>query len=290
MEQNSSQRKSYEHTYFVQDNENRDERDRLSLQDQMITRAMGGVLPEQNDSQRFRRVLDVGCGTGGWLIEVAKAYPEIKTLIGIDINRQMVEYAQKLAEQEQVHDRVEFHTMDALLFIEFPRHFFDLVNQRLGWSYLRTWDWHTILTKYLYIARPDAVIRITEGTTFDTTTSPALAQLFQVGFDALYRAGHSFTPEPSSVAERIPHLFREFGLRNIETRSTLFEHRIGSESMDIFFEDVKLLFRTGLPFYRKWGNIPPNYEELYQQALEEIQDPGCLTTGHLVTTWGTTNG
>ncbi|GAC1472077.1 MAG: hypothetical protein NVS2B12_40200 [Ktedonobacteraceae bacterium] len=59
--------------------------------------------------------------------------------------------------------------------------------------------------------------------------------------------------------------------------------------MDSFFEDVKLLFRTGLPFYRKWCNIPHNYEELYHQALEEIQEPGCLTTGRLITTWGTTN-
>lgn len=28
---------------------------------------MGGVLPEQQDPTRFRRVLNIGCGPGGWI-------------------------------------------------------------------------------------------------------------------------------------------------------------------------------------------------------------------------------
>ena len=34
-------------TYFVQDRKNKKELTRLMIQDQMITAAMGGVLPEQ---------------------------------------------------------------------------------------------------------------------------------------------------------------------------------------------------------------------------------------------------
>ena len=33
---------------------------------------MGGFLPEQSDSATFRRVLDIGGGSGNWLIETAK--------------------------------------------------------------------------------------------------------------------------------------------------------------------------------------------------------------------------
>src|ERR1700690_900455 len=79
-------------TYFVQDRSNIDELRRVHIQDVMITREMGGVLPEQPDTTRFRRVLDVGCGTGGWLIETAKAYPEIKLLVGIDVSKHIIEY------------------------------------------------------------------------------------------------------------------------------------------------------------------------------------------------------
>src|SRR5579884_158650 len=70
-------------TYFVQDRHNKQELKRLIIQDQMITISMGGVLPEQTDPTLFRHVLDVGCGTGGWLIEVAKAYPSMPLLVGI---------------------------------------------------------------------------------------------------------------------------------------------------------------------------------------------------------------
>jgi tRNA G46 methylase TrmB len=62
-------------TYFVQDRQNKEELTRLTIQDRMVTAAMGGVLPEQPDAPALRRVLDVGCGSGQWVIEAAQAYP-----------------------------------------------------------------------------------------------------------------------------------------------------------------------------------------------------------------------
>jgi ubiquinone/menaquinone biosynthesis C-methylase UbiE len=285
MSQPSDQGGGYPHTYFVQDRSSTDERTRLHLQDMMLTRAMGGALPEQ--PTRFRRVLDIGCGTGDWLIEAAKTYPEIEVLVGIDASKYIIEYAREQASKEGVADRVEFHVADALLTVEFPKHYFDLVNQRLGWSYLRTWDWPNILTKYQYVTRPGGRIRITEGAVFHTSTSAALTQFCKLGFEAFHRAGHLFTPEPDSVAKKLPELLCKHGVKDIQTRSTLLEYRVGSEMMDGFVEDTKLLFRTFVPFLRKWGHMPENYEDIVRQALEDIQQPYCLTTGELVTVWGT---
>lgn len=45
----SDQRKDHPSTYFVQDRTNKDERTRVQIQDTMITKEMGGVLPEQAD-------------------------------------------------------------------------------------------------------------------------------------------------------------------------------------------------------------------------------------------------
>jgi len=86
---------------------------RLQVQGQMLTTGMGGVLPEQPDPAIFRRVLDVGCGTGGWLIEAAKTYPSMTLLVGVDVSKRMVEYARSRAEAEQLSERVQFQTMDA---------------------------------------------------------------------------------------------------------------------------------------------------------------------------------
>src|SRR5215472_7856479 len=129
-------RREHPSTYMVPNRSSEEELNRLSIQDQLITTSMGGVLPEQPDTARFQRVLDVGCGTGGWLIEMARAYPDATLLVGVDISERLLDYARTQAREQQVDERVEFHMMDALRSLEFPAYYFDLVNHRLGSSFL----------------------------------------------------------------------------------------------------------------------------------------------------------
>ena len=189
-----SERKELSNTYMVQDRSSREELTRLHLQDEMLTNAMGGVLPEQPDPARFQRVIDIGCATGGWLINVAKAYPSIELLIGVDISNMMVKDARSRAEEAGVANRVEFHVMDSLRMIEFPRGYFDLVNHRLNFSYLRTWDWPNLLQKYQWA------------------------------------------------------------------------------------------------FLRKWSQVPQDYEQIYKQALLEMEQPDFRAEGKLLTVWGNNTG
>src|SRR5437773_1718633 len=88
----TNQRREHPSTYWVQDRSNVDEMTRLRIQDQMVTTSMGGVLSEQPDPTIFQSVLDVGCGTGGWLIEAARQYPTMKRLGGVDISAKMLDY------------------------------------------------------------------------------------------------------------------------------------------------------------------------------------------------------
>src|SRR5579864_434378 len=112
-------------TYFVQDRrKKKEELTRLTIQDQLVTTAMGGVLAEQMDPTVFCRVLDIACGTGSWLIKVAQTYPTIEKLVGIDISQQMVKYARTQANGCQLGDRVEFYVMDALQTLDSPEAFF----------------------------------------------------------------------------------------------------------------------------------------------------------------------
>ena len=283
----SEPRRQHSSTYFVQDRSSHEERKRLALQDQMLTTGMGGVLPEQAQPSSFQRVLDVGCGTGAWLIETAKAYPSIDLLIGVDVSGKMVEHARAHASEAGVSERVEFHTMDALRMLEFPDRFFDLVNQRAGASYLRTWDWPKLLQEYQRVTRPGGVARVTEFDLTPTSTSPALTRLCDLLVQALSQAGHLFACESTGVTCELARLLDRHGFQQVQTHAWTLSYRTGTEPWQGLCEDVRLGFKTLAPFLRKWTRVPDDYEAIYQQALAEMQQPDFVGTGRLLTAWGT---
>jgi len=76
-----------ETTYFI-DAENVAEMARLAHQDRLLTKEMGGLFPPQLDLSTIHNVLDIGCGPGGWVLDVAQAHPII-SVTGIDISHIM---------------------------------------------------------------------------------------------------------------------------------------------------------------------------------------------------------
>ena len=274
-------------TYVVQDESNTNELERLKIQDQSLTIGMGGVLPEPPDPGRFQSVLDVGCGTGNWLIEVAKTYPTIPRLIGIDVSEKMVNYARSQAAVEQVGDRVEFLVMDAMQKLDFPAATFDLVNQRLGASYLRTWDWPELLHEYQRVLRPGGILRITEGDIIAESTSPALKKLQQLTLDAAYNAGNFFTAESNGVTSQLTRLLRQYGFPPIQTQAYLLTYRAGTPQGQRYFENMRLAFRNLVPYLQKWTQVPADYDQIYQQALVEMQQPDFVANWTLLTALGT---
>ena len=280
-------RREHPSAYFVQDRSSEDEMIRLQIQDEMVTTSMGGVLPEQPEPTRFKSVLDVGCGTGGWLIETAKTYPHISHLVGVDVSKRMIDYARSQAEAQHLGDRVEFRVMDALRMLEFPAHSFDLVNQRLGASFIRTWEWPKILSEYQRVSQPGGVIRVTEADFLAGTSSSAFKQLNQLFLQAYHQSGRYYTPDGNAVIGQLARLLSQYTtLSAVQTRAYTLEYRSGTPEGQQFVENQKRIFRTALPFLRKWLHVPDNYEEMYQQMLTEMQQPDFVATWELLTAWG----
>jgi ubiquinone/menaquinone biosynthesis C-methylase UbiE len=273
-------------TYFVSDRSNRQEMERLDIQDKMVTAEMGGILPELADASHLRRVLDVGCGTGGWLIETARTYPTIERLIGADISSKILVYARDKAESLGLGKRVRFQTMDALRILEFPASSFDLVNQRLAASWLRTWEWKKILFEYHRVTRPGGVVRITEANIVESN-SPALTKLWSIFLETFYHSGHYFTLSHDGLTRELAHLMTQHGFEDVQTRVSPWPYRVGTEMGKYFYEDTAHFFRLLLPFFHKWTHVPSDYEAIYQQALKDMQQPDCVATGSLLTAWGT---
>ena len=275
-------------TYFVQDRSNQEEMDRLEIQDKIMTDGMGGVLPELADPTALRRVLDVGCGTGGWLMEVARTYPMIEKLVGADISDKMLEYARAQADAQHLDRRVQFQATDALRVLPFSDGFFDLINQRFGISWLRTWEWTKLLREYQRVCRSGGIIRITENKVAIESSSPALTKLWGILLETAYNSGRLFTPNSDGLMGDLVRLMTQYGIQNVQTRLHTLVYRAGTETGQNFYEDMLRMFHVSLPFFHKWTRVPSDYEEMYQQALKEMQQPDFVATMTLLTAWGRT--
>jgi ubiquinone/menaquinone biosynthesis C-methylase UbiE len=249
---------------------------------------MGGVLTEQPDPTIFSRVLDVGCGTGGWLLDMARTYPDLTLLVGVDVSSSMLQFAREQARAEHLEDRIEFQVMDALRMLEFPDNYFDLVNARAVTGFLRIWDWPKFLQECRRVCQPGGTVRISEGSMEIRSTSPALTRLFDLALDALHRAGHFFAPDGESVWRALPGLLDRFDFQDIQTYKYSTVTRAGTEEWQLAFDDMRLLFRTIVPFLQKWLRVPDDYQEIYQQMLKEMQQPDFESTTNMLTIWGTT--
>jgi ubiquinone/menaquinone biosynthesis C-methylase UbiE len=269
-------------TYVVPDSEK--ELTRLMIQDHLFTAGMGGVLPEQADPTIFRRVLDVGCGPGGWVIEAARTYPTM-SLVGIDISKRMIEGARAQAVAQQVTDRVSFHVMDALLLLDFPTASFDLVNLRFGVSFLRTWDWPKMLSELTRVTRANGVVRLTESTIGPHSNSPALSQIFEMSQCALSRSGHLFIPGQRGLIDHLEWFLKQYGCEAIQAKAYALQYQAGTPAGQAYYDTVRE-FQLCRPFLEKWGCLPADYEALCQQALHEMSQPDFLATLHLLTAWG----
>src|SRR5437763_11771473 len=218
--------------------------------------------------------------------QCTRTYPTMYLLVGVDINDKKLNYARAQAKALQVDDRVEFHNIDGLRPLGFPDEHFDLINERFGTSWLRTWEWPKFLQECQRVAQPGGVIRVTEFNICIESTSPSLVQLGQLAIKAFHNSGHIFTPETDGLVKELPRLMRQYGLRDVQTHAHVLEYRAGTPLGQLFIEDWTHLFRVVEPFLRKWILVPGNYRDIYQQMLDEMQQSDFVAVSRPLTLWG----
>ena len=175
--------------------------------------------------------------------------------------------------------------MDALRPLTFPPASFDLVNLRLGVSFVRTWDWPRLINELQRVTRPGGTIRLTECDSAEST-SPAQTRFAQLLHEALYEAGNCFSAKKDGLTSELAPLLRRYGLAEVQTQEHLLIYRAGTPESRLFAEDTQYLFRALRPFLQKWATFPADYDALYQRALMEMQQGDFQATWKFVTAWG----
>jgi ubiquinone/menaquinone biosynthesis C-methylase UbiE len=277
-----------ENPYYF-DPEEAGEMARLMIQDRLVTKGMGGLFPERTDVSLITNVLDVGCGPGGWVLDVAFEYPQINVM-GLDISEIMIQYARAQAWTQGLQNAT-FQVADALKPLDFDDHSFDLVNARTIIGFMSTSAWPRLVRECVRITQPGGVIRLTEGDNWGTTNSPALEQLIIWSMRAIHAAGHSFSPHGRDfgISPMLFRFLREAGCQNIGHRAHFIDLSAGTEAHWGWYQNLLAGFKLIQPFLIKSGiTTQEEAEQTYQMMLAEMQMNDFCATWSYVTVWGET--
>ena len=277
-----------EENSYVLDAESSAEMARLMRQDQLLTAGMGGVFPEQaeTDLAGIQRVLDLACGPGGWPLEVAFRYSDME-VVGVDISERMIAYARSQAQVQQ-RDNLSFQVMNILQPLGFPAASCDLVNARLVNGFVRREAWPILLREALRVLRPGGILRLTEAEA-SMSNKPNFEKAFSLLMQVLARAGMSFSPSGNyhGLIQMLPHLLRQAGITVSGTSAHFVEFSAGTEARDGFYQDFANAFAQIAPMMERLNIMDANaWNALAQRGLAEMFEDDFCAAWTLLTVWG----
>src|SRR5579884_120813 len=255
-----------ENTY-VMPSENAAEMARLIDQDRLVTEAMGGLFPPDLDPKAVRAVLDVACGPGGWVREVAYQYPDIQ-VTGIDISQTMIDYANGFVRVEGL-DNAQFQIMDATQPLAFSDGSFDVVNARFMVGFLRRSAWSQVVRELARVTRPGGRIILTECDQTGTTNSEAYHTYTGLAYEAMRRSG--LYAAPLNLTPLLGAFLTEAGCQQINLRPHVLDFSAGTTANVAMFENLKVGFKLGQAFGVKMGvATQEELDELYDKVLADM--------------------
>jgi ubiquinone/menaquinone biosynthesis C-methylase UbiE len=276
------------HQTYILDPYSSAELARLINQDRMLTQTMGGPLDGVANQGSLKNVLDLGCGPGGWVLDVAFALPDAE-VEGVDISRAMVDYANTRA-QTQVLTNASFGVMDITDPLDFPDASFDLVNARLLFAVLKRDAWPAFLSECTRILRPGGLLRLTEPAQFAATSSAAVNQLLELLItQALWKTGYGFSPDGRSfgIVHILPQLLRGLGYQHVQLSTHPIEFSFGTASWADQYHNVEVISSQVKPLFVKLGLVEADlFDQLQQRALSDMVREDFAAVGQMTTVLG----
>jgi ubiquinone/menaquinone biosynthesis C-methylase UbiE len=257
--------------------------------DQLFTKAMGGLLPEQSEQAiaRIHDVLDVASGPGGWVLDMAYSYPHMH-VTGIDISQGMIDYATALAHANRI-DNAQFRVGNAIDPLDFPDASFDLINSRHIEGVIPTAAWPTLLKEMVRVARRGGTIRITSCEWGGVTNSTAYQTLHRLMVRGMQRAGLNHIPDERmyGATAMLSRYLRDAGCVNIQERPSILDFSAGSEYHREMTQQWFVAFEVVEPFLMATQvTTKEELERLQRQVSIELLDDSFRGILYTLTVWG----
>lgn len=278
-----------ENTYII-DTESAAEMARLIDQSRSMNEAMGNLLPENIDLSSVHSILDVACGPGEWVQEVAALYPRIK-VVGTDISTLMIRYAGQRARLQKLTN-ASFQVMDARTPLAFENGAFDLVNARFIAAFLPRHEWPQVIKEFARVTRTGGTIVLTETDIFHagSTNSPAVEELNDLCREAVYRAG-LYSGTGTLVTSMMETFLQEVGCHDIQKQWHTLDFSAGTAAHPVIYSNLSFAFKLVQPFLLKMmQTTQAHLDELYERGMEDMMRGDFHGETRLMTAWGIKSG
>lgn len=183
---------------------------RLDFQHFFLRHAMrGNFLAPVNQP---KSILDVGCGTGRWAMEIAAQFPSAN-VVGLDLilpDDAALTLGHGLERRPENVVFVEGNVLNGLPFADGS---FDFVYMRLLFMGIPARDWPRVIGELARVTRPGGWVESLETLRIGSERSPALKIIIEWGNELLKRRGID-----PMIVRSIPELMRASGLAQITTR------------------------------------------------------------------------
>jgi ubiquinone/menaquinone biosynthesis C-methylase UbiE len=258
-------------------------------QDRLIIRATRGLCVEHPDLSQVKRILDVGCGPGGWALEVAFAYPESE-VVGIDQSRAMVDYAQTQAAVQQLHN-ASFKEMDIAEPLAFNDNAFEIVNARFLGSQLTRDQWSCTVQEFVRVAAPGGIVRLTESDAAGMSNSAALTRLSRLYAQRLADDRHGYFPLAQAdhlcITPQLDPILRQAGCVDIREQPYALNFSVGKASYSEMYQNIRVAYKMSQPLLVDAGMISQEEaDELYEQMLMEMLSDNFCALWYMLAVWG----
>jgi ubiquinone/menaquinone biosynthesis C-methylase UbiE len=274
-----------EEPFYVADPETLAEMARLLDQDLLVTRRVSGLLPAACAPDALQAVLDVGCGPGGWVREVATAFPHIQ-VTGIDRSELVIAYAAARARTDGLAN-AHFTQMDFQT-LPYPDESFDLVNARQVQWFIPNAVRASVVREWYRVLRPGGVLRCIE---MEPPMSNSLAYETLMGrfLQALDKADRTITRggRMMGITLLLQPLLQQLGCQQIQEQATVYNFSANAPDYQLSVSDGLRFLQSVSPFLLTMQVIQKEtLTTLLEQMQRETASPEFLGSIFFVSTWG----
>jgi ubiquinone/menaquinone biosynthesis C-methylase UbiE len=270
-------------TSFV-DPENIAEMARQEKQAAMLTKGLGGILPERGNQlpDGTTRILDLGCGPGEWVRAIAKAFPDVE-VTGLDRSERILAYARSVT-QDQKLENAHFVSGN-VRYPPFPDACFDLVNVRTLSAFLKGDKWEAAMREWYRVTRPGGLVRVTEIEDRIHWNQPACEQLTCWLHQVFRQQGYGFDggvdAEVASLHlnPMLGHLLHKTGWQEIHEYPFFLDLSYGTPYYWNAIQGARVGYRQlWSAFQTLLGLSQEEIEQTYQEMLIELKLPKLSLT------------